>query len=171
MRVITAIDQVNIQSQLRDIGRKTDLLTLRQELFREPERIEIDTYIYTPIPHHNPDTVLRWHDYLRSQGFIVVAKRVKQYPDGGMKCNLDGELILDMVSLAQDARPDIVVIVSGDGDFASLCHYLRRKGIRVEVASLPGEIASELKLAAHRIIDLSAWAATCQTFGPDSAAG
>lgn len=163
MKVMIAIDQANIHGQLTSIGKKVDYLSLRKLLASPNEgRFEMDTYIYAPLPRNNADNVFRWHDWLRSQGFVVVTKRTKQLPDGSTKCNLDGELILDAIAVCQEAAPDVFVLVSGDGDFSSLCRYLRRKGIRVEVAGLANYIASELKFAAHRIIDLTQWAESCE---------
>jgi len=83
-------------------------------------------------------------------------------PDGSSKCNLDSELILDMMEICNEVHPDVVVLVSGDGDFASLCQRLRRKGIWVEVAGIERSIASELRFAVHRVIDLSEWFACCE---------
>jgi uncharacterized LabA/DUF88 family protein len=163
IKVLVAIDQANLHGQLKQIGKKADFVWLREILINPQEdRFEIDTYIYAPVPQQNADGVFRWHDWLRSQGFVVVSKRAKQLPDGSSKCNLDSELILDVLEICNDVHPDVVVLVSGDGDFASLCHRLRRKGIRVEVASIEGNIAAELRFAAHRIIDLTQWAECCE---------
>lgn len=163
LKVLVAVDQANLQCQMRDFGKKTDLISLRNMLVNPREdRFEIDTYIYAPLPQVNPEGVIRWHDWLRSRGFVVISKRAKLLPDGSTKCNLDSELILDVMEICNEVRPDVVVLVSSDGDFASLCQRLRRKGIRVEVAGLEGNIASELRFAAHRVIDLNEWAACCE---------
>jgi uncharacterized LabA/DUF88 family protein len=51
-------------------------------------------------------------------------------------------------------RPDVVVLVTGDADFAHLALQLRRRGIRVEVASVAQNLGSALKASANEIIDL-----------------
>jgi uncharacterized LabA/DUF88 family protein len=163
LKVLVAIDQANLYHQMKDLGKKADFVSLRDMLANPLEgRYEVDTYIYAPLPQVNADGVIRWHDWLRSWGFVVVSKRAKLLPDGSAKCNLDGELILDVMEICTEVHPDVFVLVSGDGDFASLCHRLRRKGIRVEIAGLEANIASELRLAAHRIIDLAEWASCCE---------
>jgi uncharacterized LabA/DUF88 family protein len=52
-------------------------------------------------------------------------------------------------------RPDVVVLVTGDADFAHLALRLRRRGIRVEVAATTQTLGSGLRGAANEIIDLT----------------
>jgi len=49
----------------------------------------------------------------------------------------------------------VVVLVTGDADFAHLALQLRRRGIRVEVASVAQNLGSALKASANEIIDLA----------------
>jgi len=53
-------------------------------------------------------------------------------------------------------RPDVVILVTGDADFAYLAIKLRRHGIRVEVASVAANLGNLLKSAANDVIDLAA---------------
>jgi uncharacterized LabA/DUF88 family protein len=52
-------------------------------------------------------------------------------------------------------RPDVVILVTGDADFAYLAIKLRRHGIRVEVASVAANLGNMLKSAANEVIDLA----------------
>ena len=52
-------------------------------------------------------------------------------------------------------QPDVVVLVTGDADFAYLATKLRRRGIRVEVASVAQNLSALLKAAANAVIDLA----------------
>ena len=54
----------------------------------------------------------------------------------------------------EDFRPDVVVLVTGDADFAYLAMQLRRRGIRVEVAAAAPNLGSALRGAANEVIDL-----------------
>ena len=63
-------------------------------------------------------------------------------------------MAMDAVELALEVRPDIVVLVTGDSDFAYLAEKLRRRGIRVEVASVEQSLGNDLKFAASSIVDL-----------------
>ena len=118
--------------------------------------------VYAPLPHENGDGVHKFHDLLRHHGMQVIAKRTKILPDGSRKCNMDIEFTLGALeTLDMVHPPDTVMLVTGDGDFAPLCHRLRNKGFFVEVAGLNNCVASELKAAAQGFIDLSEWANAC----------
>ena len=65
-------------------------------------------------------------------------------------------MAIDAVELSAEMRPDVVVLVTGDADFAHLALQLRRRGIRVEVASVAQNLGSALKASANEIIDLAA---------------
>jgi uncharacterized LabA/DUF88 family protein len=60
-------------------------------------------------------------------------------------------------------RPDVIILVTGDADFAYLALQLRRGGIRVEVASVAQNLGSTLKTAANEVIDLTPLFATFET--------
>ena len=49
---------------------------------------------------------------------------------------------------------NVVVLVTGDADFAHLALQLRRRGIRVEVAATTQTLGTGLKGAANEVIDL-----------------
>jgi hypothetical protein len=53
-------------------------------------------------------------------------------------------------------RPDVVILVTGDADFAYLAIKLRRRGIRVEVASVAQNLGNMLRSTANEVIDLAA---------------
>jgi uncharacterized LabA/DUF88 family protein len=58
------------------------------------------------------------------------------------------ELALDILDAA--ANLDVVVLVSGDGDFTSLVKRVKRIGPRVEVIAFPRNTAKSLLEAADR---------------------
>lgn len=131
-------------------------------------RFVTEAFIYASLPVDNGEGVARWHDWMRHQGFMVVSKRAKRLPDGHIKCDLDAEMMLDALEYVHAARPDVVVLVTGDGDYATLSRRLRRQGIRVEVASMHTALASELKAASNGLIDLADWAAQCEATGANA---
>ena len=83
---------------------------------------------------------------LRSNGYEVRSKELKQRPDGSCKGDWDMGLALDALSMAE--RLDVVAIVSGDGDFSDLVTYLKARGVRVEVYSFPYSTAEDLRVTA-----------------------
>jgi len=83
---------------------------------------------------------------LQQRGIEVRRKTLKVRADGSMKGDWDMELALDVL----DAAPqlDVVVLVSGDGDFTSLVKRVKRMGPRVEVVAFPRNTAKSLIEAA-----------------------
>ncbi|MEM7717426.1 MAG: NYN domain-containing protein [Cyanobacteria bacterium P01_A01_bin.68] len=90
----------------------------------------------------------------RSSGFLVVTKEGKAKGDG-YESNVDVVMAIDAMELSLEIKPDIVVLVTGDSDFAYLAEKLRKRGIRVEVASVEQSLGSELKNSANSVVDLS----------------
>ena len=61
---------------------------------------------------------------------------------------------MDTVKLAP--KLDVVVLVSGDGDYVPLVEYLQSLGQRVEVAAFGRSASSKLQEAADSFIDFDA---------------
>jgi uncharacterized LabA/DUF88 family protein len=64
-------------------------------------------------------------------------------------------MAIDALELSTEMRPDLVILVTGDADFSYLALQLRRRGIRVEVASIAANLGGTLKSAANAVIDLA----------------
>ena len=78
-----------------------------------------------------------FHRWLNRNGYKVVTKGVRVFKDAdgevSIKANVDIELAVDMLTIAE--RVDRVVLVSGDGDFVPLVERVASKGVRVVVVS------------------------------------
>lgn len=156
------VDESNVISSVRTANRKLDWLKLRDHLVRaEQGRELIEMVIYAGLPpamaewqieREKKNKFLFW---LRSHGFLVVAKDGSPTEDKHYKANVDVLLAIDAVELSVEIRPDVVVLVTGDADFAHLALQLRRRGIRVEVASAAQTLGGTLKAAANEMIDLT----------------
>ena len=79
-------------------------------------------------------------------------------------------MALDALELSIEMRPDLVILVTGDADFAYLAIKLRRHGIRVEVASVAANLGNILRSAANDVIDLAPLLRTFEINVQDSAA-
>ena len=75
--------------------------------------------------------------------------------EGHYKANVDVMMAIDALELSVEMKPDVVILVTGDADFAYLATKLRRRGIRVEVASVAENLGNVLKAAANAVIDLA----------------
>ena len=163
-RVLVLVDESNVSSSAKTSSRKLDWLTLRDFLVRQRELIEMVVYAGLPpamaewqIERDKKNKFLHW---LRSHGFLVVTKDGSPAEEGHYKSNVDVMMAIDAVELSAAMQPDVVVMVTGDADFAHLALRLRRRGIRVEVASLSQTLGAGLKTSANEVIDLAPLLAT-----------
>jgi len=85
----------------------------------------------------------------------VVTKDGAPAEEGHYKANVDVMMAIDALELSIEMRPDVVILVTGDADFAYLATKLRRHAIRVEVASVAGNLGNILRSAANDVIDLA----------------
>lgn len=90
---------------------------------------------------------------LRSAGFEVKIKELKEFTDGSRKGDWDMGIAIDAIALSD--KIDVLVLVSGDGDFVDLVEMLKARGVRVEVCSFKGSTAQELIDAVHDTVDIA----------------
>lgn len=79
---------------------------------------------------------------------VITRERDENEKEYAMKNAVDMELAMYSMDYAFRNDVDRVVLISGDGDYASLANYLRRMHIRVEVVSLTDSLSGKLKYAA-----------------------
>ena len=88
---------------------------------------------------------------LRAIGFEVKLKPLIQRSDGSAKGDWDVGITLDAIEYAEKA--DVIVLVSGDGDFDLLVNKIRAvHGKKVEVYGVPQLTAASLMNAASEFI-------------------
>ena len=120
----------------------------------------IEMVIYAGLPPPMPewqterDKKNKFLHWLRSNGFLVVTKEGSPGDGKHYKANVDVLMAIDAVELSAEMRPDVVVLVTGDADFAHLALQLRRRGIRVEAAATAQTLGAALKGAVNEVIDL-----------------
>ena len=161
-RLLILVDESNVGSSVRTAGRGLDWLKLR-EFLAGPNtgRDLIEIVVYAGLPPAIPawqaerDKKNKFMHWLRSNGFMVVTKDGAPAEEGHYKANVDVMMAIDALELSVEMRPDVVILVTGDADFAYLAIKLRRRGIRVEVASVAANLGNLLKSAANDVIDLA----------------
>ena len=72
-------------------------------------------------------------EMLANNGYEIKSKPLRLRSDGSSKGDWDMGIAIDAISLA--AKLDIVVLVSGDGDFIDLVYHLKSQGVYVELIS------------------------------------
>jgi uncharacterized LabA/DUF88 family protein len=161
-RVLILVDESNVGSSVRTAGRGLDWLKLRDFLAGpDTGRDLIEMVVYAGLPPAIPtwqeerDKKNKFVHWLRSNGFMVVTKDGAPAEEGHYKANVDVMMAIDAMELCVEMRPDVVILVTGDADFAYLATKLRRHGIRVEVASVTQNLGNVLRAAANDVIDLA----------------
>ncbi len=89
---------------------------------------------------------------LESIGFEVLAKDLQVFYGGHKKGDWDVGIAMDIMKLA--SKLDVVVLVSGDGDFKELIEHASALGCRAEVVAFGKSASSKIKEAADLFIDL-----------------
>ena len=148
--VAVYVDVANIFYAAKAAGVDIDYVTLLKSA--TAGRDFVRAYAYTGLDPEN-ENQRNFHAFLARSGYKVVSKDIRKYGDGRVKANLDIELVVDMMRMAE--KLDIAVVVSGDGDFAPAINAVQQKGVRVEVISFRGNTSSDLMDVADVFIDIA----------------
>src|SRR5438309_9269938 len=139
-RVLVLVDESNVGSSVRSAGRGLDWLKLRDFLAGPGTgRDLIEMVVYAGLPPATPvwqeerDKKNKFVQWLRSNGFMVVTKDGSPAEEGHYKANVDVMMAIDALELSIEMRPDVVILVTGDADFAFFALKLGRIGSRVKV--------------------------------------
>jgi len=158
-RLALFIDGSNLYAAGKSLGFDIDYKLLRSEFMRRGKLLR--AFYYTALLENDEYSPIRpLVDWLHYNGFSMVTKPAKEYPDSQgrrkVKGNMDIELAVDAMELAP--RVDHIVLFSGDGDFRPLVESLQRQGVRVSVVSTirsqPPMISDELRRQADNFIEL-----------------
>ncbi len=144
------VDDQNLYYPFDKLKRKLNYRKLIEHLRgRWRDVISVDAFI---VQNSVDDTQLA--DSLRAVGIRVHSRLPKVFPDGKRKADWDMGIAIAAIMVADTGRTDIIVLVTGDGDFVPLVRYLKMRGIRVEVASCGKHAATSLKMTADEFHDL-----------------
>jgi uncharacterized LabA/DUF88 family protein len=90
---------------------------------------------------------------LNKAGIQTKEKQLMEYMSGIKKADWDVGITVDAMSIVDSV--DVIVLVSGDGDFVPLAQYVKSHGRRFEVASFRETTASSLLEWADSYTNLS----------------
>src|SRR3989344_506814 len=91
-------------------------------------------------------------DALEKAGFELKIKDLQIFPGGMKKGDWDVGLAIDAIGMSKQL--DVVVIVSGDGDFEPLISYLKHGGLIVETVGFRRSTSSKSIEVANNFFDL-----------------
>ncbi|HTL90107.1 MAG TPA: NYN domain-containing protein [Leptolyngbya sp.] len=149
-RVGIFIDGSNLFYAAMQLGLEIDYSKLLAYLVQG--RRLLRAYFYTGVDPHNEKQqgFLLW---MRRHGYRVVTKDLAHNADGSKHANLDVEIAIDMLELAQYCNT--IVLLSGDGDLTYVVNAIAYQGAQVEVVSLQSMTSDSLINVADRYVDLA----------------
>ncbi len=149
-RVGIFIDTQNMYHSARDLyAARVNFGKMVEEVVGERRLVRAVAYVIrTSTGEEKP-----FFDALMHAGIETREKDLQVFLGGGKKADWDVGLAVDAIRIAPIL--DVVIIVSGDGDFVPLVEYLRYQGRQVEVAAFRGTTSTKLVEAADSFTDLS----------------
>jgi len=91
-------------------------------------------------------------DALEKAGFELKVKDIQIFPGGVKKADWDVGVVIDMIRLSN--KIDVIILVSGDGDYVAAVEFLRNQGHRVEVMGFGPSTSNKLINEADEFVDL-----------------
>jgi len=138
------VDVQNMYYGARQLQGKLDFDALLQAAVRDRRLVQAHAYVVESKEIDQSGFITM----LQQRAIDVRTKTLTVRADGSMKGDWDMEIALDILDAAP--RLDVVVLVSGDGDFTALVNHLKRSGPVVEVIGWPRTTAKSLIEAADR---------------------
>lgn len=95
----------------------------------------------------------QFFEVLEKMGIEIRDKELQVYYGGLKKADWDVGIAIDAVRLSNSV--DVIVLMSGDGDFVPMVEYLKNDGAQVEVVAFGKSASTRLRESADYFIDLS----------------
>lgn len=89
---------------------------------------------------------------LTKLGIETRERDLQEFYGGMKKADWDVGIVIDAIKIAPCV--DVIVLVSGDGDFIALVEYLKNRGKRVEVIAFQNSTSSQLIEVSDEFFDL-----------------
>ena len=92
---------------------------------------------------------------LSKVGIETKTKNLQIFSSGAKKADWDVGMAIDAVMLAE--KVDVIILMTGDGDFVPLVEYLHGRGVMVEVIAFTESTNAQLKTVADSFVDISSY--------------
>ncbi len=149
-RVVVLIDVQNMYYSAKNLyGRKVNFKEILEEALGERRLIRAIAYgIRTETEEEKS-----FFEALRHRGIEVKVKDLQVFPGGLKKGDWDVGIAVDAIKFSRFV--DVIVLVSGDGDFVPLVEYLRyATPVRVELMAFGRSCSGLLKQKVDEFLDL-----------------
>jgi len=148
-RVGVFVDVSNMYYSARVMyNKKVNFQAILKEIVGDRKLIRAIAYV---IKAESPEEQ-KFFDALGNIGFEVKSKELQIFYGGNKKGDWDVGIAMDTIRLAP--KLDVVVVVSGDGDFIPLVEHLKSIGQKAEIVAFGRSASGKLREVADRFIDL-----------------
>ncbi|MDP3836563.1 MAG: NYN domain-containing protein [bacterium] len=149
-RVGVLIDVANMYHSAKNLyGRRVNFKEILTRAVAGRKLIRATAYVIRA----ESEEETAFFEALSQQGFEVRMKDLQIFAGGAKKADWDVGIAIDAIKLAD--KLDVIVLVSGDGDYLPLVSYLQNnKGCLVEVLAFRKTCSSRLVEEADDFIDL-----------------
>ncbi len=149
-RVAVFIDTQNMYHSAKHIyNRKVNFAALVEAAVGPRVLVRAIAYV----AKSKDNTEQAFFDALQQQGIELKIKDVQEFASGAKKADWDVGMAVDAISVSP--KVDVVVLVTGDGDFCPLVEYLKGHGVICEVAAFKESTNARLREIADAFLDLS----------------
>ena len=150
-RVGVLVDVSNMYHSAKNLyKRKTDFKEILKEGVAGRKLIRATAYVIKT----EGEEEMPFFEALSQQGFEVKMKDLQIFNSGVKKADWDVGITMDAIKLAD--KLDVIILVSGDGDYLPLVSYLQNtKGCLVEVMAFKQTTSSKLIEEADDFTNLS----------------
>jgi uncharacterized LabA/DUF88 family protein len=150
-RVGVLVDVSNMYHSAKNLyKRRVNFKTLLTDAVAGRKLIRATAYVVKS----ETDEGVQFFEALSQQGFEVKIKDLQVFAGGAKKGDWDVGIAMDAIKLA--SKLDVIILVSGDGDYLPLMEYLQNTfGCLVEVVAFRQTTSSKLIEEADDFLNLS----------------
>ncbi|GIW66120.1 MAG: NYN domain-containing protein [Candidatus Parcubacteria bacterium] len=149
-RVAVFIDAQNIYHSAKNFyNKKVDFANLIKILAGERNLIRAIAYV---VKSNFSQKEIAFFETLIQKGIELRIKEMIYLPDGEKKADWDVGIAVDAIRISKFV--DVIILVTGDGDFIPLVEYLKNQGNIVEVAGFAKNTSMKLKEIIDYFYDL-----------------
>ncbi len=150
-RVGVFIDVQNLYHSAKNLyGSRVNYRELLQAIVGGRRLVRAVAYVVKSDPQTGEDS---FFEALEKVGIELRNKDIQIFPGGAKKADWDIGMAVDAIRIAESL--DVIILVTGDGDFVPLVEYLRwGKGKIVEVAAFSRTTSGKLREEADDFLDI-----------------
>lgn len=149
-RVAVLIDVQNLYHSAKNLyGKRVNFREILDAAVGDRQLVRAFAYVVRT----ETEEEQQFFDALEKLGIEIRVKDIQIFYGGMKKADWDVGIAIDGVRFSNSV--DVIVLMSGDGDFVPLVEYLKNVGTQVEVMAFGKSASGRLKEAADEFFDLS----------------